>query len=77
MRYVIVAHSWFVHSKGFKTKLIDAKSDKAAHDVAIAFRKELDDGFTPTDTVVIKIGSDKILLPHKLSWRERLSGYIQ
>lgn len=76
-RYIAVVHSWFVYSKGFETKTLEAKSDRLASIEAKAFASDLRREFADTAVIVIKVGKEEVVLtPRRLSWKERLTGWL-
>lgn len=77
MRYVAVVHSWFVHSKGFEVKEIEASTEKEAQTHADAFAHQVGDDFKSTAVILLKIGKERIIEPRRLTWKERISGRIE
>jgi hypothetical protein len=77
MRYVAVVHSWFIHSKGFEIKEIEASTEDDAQMVADAFAHQVGDDFKSTAVLLLKIGEQRIIQPRRLTWKERISGRIE
>jgi len=77
MRYVAVVHSWFVHSKGFEVKEIEASTEEDAQMVADAFAHKVGDDFKSTAVLLLKIGEQRIIQPRRLTWKERILGRIE
>lgn len=77
MRYVAVVHSWFVHSKGFEVKEIEASTEENAQMVADAFAHQVGNDFKSTAVLLLKIGQERIIKPRRLTWKERILGRIE
>jgi hypothetical protein len=54
-RYIIVAHNWFVSSKGFDVIESDAKTLKEAQNEAYAFKGRHETTFNKMDVKVLEI----------------------
>ena len=77
MRYVAVVHSWFIDSKGFQIREIEASSEDEAQLHADAFAHQVRDDFKSTAVILLKIGKDRVIKPRRLTWKERLLGRIK
>ena len=72
MRYMIVAHNFWMGSKGWKIWHSKAKTEREAYEEAMVFKAEREGTFSHWACEVIEIANHERL--RRLSFRERLTG---
>lgn len=73
-KYVLVFHNWFISSKGFEVFEIEADDIQDANAQGfVKLGKQQD--FNHRDFTVVEM-EPNYHLPRKLTWKERLTGYI-
>jgi hypothetical protein len=75
-KFIAVVHSWHVHSKGFKTKEIEAETKEQAEKESKLFCYEIDAPFNKSAVKLIEIGENECVKPIQLSLKERITGKI-
>lgn len=76
MKYIAVFHHWWMHSIQFEVEVIEAEclDDAEIKADALAHRKSR--SFNHCRALVLEIGKDEHLVRRKLTWRERISGWV-
>lgn len=77
-RYLAVVHGWHVHSKGFTVHQLEATCRDSAEKEAAYLSSQRKKPFCECDFVAIEIVDGETLsAPRKLTFRERLTGWIK
>jgi hypothetical protein len=75
-KFIAIVHSWHVHSKGFKTKEIEAETQDQAEKEAKLFCYEIDAPFNRSAVKLIEIGENECVKPIQLTPKERITGNV-
>ena len=75
-RFIAVSHHWFTGSEGLSVIELNSKSRHEAEKEAALIQVESHSNFKRCATIAVEIGSDEVLMPRKLTWKERLTGKI-
>jgi len=77
VRYILVAHNFFVQGNGFSVKELDVKDEEEAYNQMYAYVGRKQDTFNHVEATIIKIRENETIKPRKLTWKERFTGNIE
>ena len=76
MKYIAVIHSWFMVSQGFEVHEIGADNQHDADKEASLLADNERDTFKHRAFVAIEIGTNEVIKPRKLNFKERVTGRL-
>lgn len=75
-RFIAVIHGWHIDSKGFDVHELDSITLEDAKKEACWLKEQREAPFDRCAYVVVAI-DDTEYLPRRLTWRERITGYLK
>ena len=76
-RFIAVVHGWHVSSNGFNVHELESTTYDEADKEAALINHRRSSTFDKCDYDLIEFGNDEIILPRKLTWKERLTGVLR
>lgn len=72
--FVMVSHTWHVHSKGWHWQIIEAQTLDLAQRDAAWIHQQQKDHFYKSGYLVIELETPGVRKPRRLTWWERITG---